>query len=153
MRLNMFYLAGALAVAVVPLPAVAQQSASLPIATSGDACPAGWRWVPAGYNKEAQWASGHCQQIPVPATISAAETAPSGIVCPTGSGWVPAGYNKEAEWVPGHCGPIPGSAGSQAGNYTSQTAPVAMNCPSGYHWIASGYNRQAEWNSAHCAQD
>jgi hypothetical protein len=153
MRLSMLYLLSALAVAVVPLSAAAQESASLPTAASGDACAIGWRWVPAGYNKETEWASGHCERIPVPPMISASETVPVGTMCPTGSRWVPAGYNKETEWAPRHCGPIPGSAGSQARNYTPQTPPVAMNCPPGYHWVASGYNRQAEWDSAHCAED
>ena len=109
MRLSMLYLLSALAVAVVPLSAAAQESASLPTAASGDACAIGWRWVPAGYNKETEWASGHCERIPVPPMISASETVPVDTMCPTGSRWVPAGYNKETEWAPRHCGPIPGS--------------------------------------------
>ena len=78
MRLSMLYLLSALAVAVVPLSAAAQESASLPTAASGDACAVGWRWVPAGYNKETEWASGHCERIPVPGTISASEAISDG---------------------------------------------------------------------------
>ena len=106
MRLNML-LAGALAVAVVPLSAVAQPTtAKLPTGASGDACRAGWRWVPAEYDHHSEWAPGHCERISVPtglrATISASETASAGTECSAGSRWLPAGYDRHNEWVPGH---------------------------------------------------
>lgn len=157
MRLNILYLAGALAVAVVPLSAAAQSTASLPTGTSDDTCPAGWRGAPSGYSRETQWSPAHCERTPVTAglqaTMSASETPPAGTVCPIGSRWVPGGYSRETEWVSGYCGSIPGSAGLPTVNYTSQTASATMQCPLGFHWVAGGYNRQTAWVSAHCAQD
>jgi hypothetical protein len=157
MRLNVLYLAGAVAVAVVPLSAAAQSTANLPGATSDDSCPAGWRSVSGGYNRQTQWSSAHCERISVPAglqgTVSESETPPAGTVCQTGSRWVPGEYNRQTQWVSGHCGPIPGSAGAPTVNYTSQTASAALQCPLGFHWVVGGYNRQTEWVSPHCAQD
>jgi hypothetical protein len=157
MRLNLLYLAGAFAVAVVPLSAAAQSTASLPTATAGNTCPAGWRWVPSGYSRESQWSLAHCEKIPVSAglqaTMSLSEGPSAGTACPTGARWIPGGYSRESEWVSGHCGSIPGSTDMPTVNFTSRTASDTTQCPLGSHWVAGGYSRETEWVSAHCAQD
>src|ERR1700730_14572442 len=60
MRLNTVYLLGALAVAAVPLSAVAQpvqanRQAAEQYALTPAACPAGWVWEPAGYMGNGHW--------------------------------------------------------------------------------------------------
>src|SRR5260370_41415999 len=60
MRLNTVYLLGALAVAAVPLSAVAQpvqanRQAAEQYAPTPAACPAGWVWEPAGYMGNGHW--------------------------------------------------------------------------------------------------
>jgi hypothetical protein len=66
MWLNTLYLLGALAVATVPLSAVAQpvqadrQAAAEQYAATPAACPAGWVWEPAGYMGNGHWRPTHC---------------------------------------------------------------------------------------------
>ena len=107
MRLNMLYLAGALAVAVVPLPAAAQTIANQPTVTSDNACPAGWRWVPAGYSRQTEWSLAHCERIPVATGPQAASytggIAPVGMQCPSGFHWVEGGYNRQTEYETARC--------------------------------------------------
>src|SRR5260370_14580621 len=64
MRLNTVYLLGALAVAAVPLSAVAQpvqanRQAAEQYAPTPAACPAGWVWEPAGYMGNGHWREAH----------------------------------------------------------------------------------------------
>ena len=65
MRLNTVCLLGALAVAAVPLSAVAQpvqanRQAAEQYAATPAACPAGWVWEPAGYMGNGHWRAAHC---------------------------------------------------------------------------------------------
>ena len=69
MRLNVLYFLGALAVAAIPISAVAQpdQADRQPAAgaqqaktLASKACPAGWVWEPAGYMGNGHWRPAHC---------------------------------------------------------------------------------------------
>jgi hypothetical protein len=76
--------------------------------TTGSAgtCPAGWRWVAAGYSRDAEWSPAHCERIPVatgPQAVDPTSQTAAGMQCPSGFHWVEGGYNRQTEYVSAHC--------------------------------------------------